>query len=147
MFALSLPIHKYFFNNKKEKRNCVKKNGKKEAELRTDTRISPDSWRKRVGQCITVNTTNDPFRAFLQDPSCVVSRVDCTAVLGILQILPACLQFSEQHFEVAYYCHIHSMRVIRTGETTEETEPQSSRGQTGVGWLQDSLAARGGLPS
>lgn len=29
------------------------------------------------------------------------------------------------------------MRVTRTGETTEETEPRSSRGQTGAGRLQD----------
>lgn len=41
--------------------------------------------------------------------------------------------------EVAYSRCICFMWVIWKGETTEETEPQRSRGQIGVGWLQDAV--------
>lgn len=42
-------------------------------------------------------------------------------------------------FEVAYYRCICFIWVIWKGETTEEAEPQRSRGQIGVGWLQDAV--------
>lgn len=101
-----------------------------------------------MGQHRTMDNIHDPSRAVRQD----------TLVLFLAwsaqQHWPFC-----RYFLLVYNSQDSSLRELSTavsvlygsfiGETTEETRPQRSRGQIGVGWLQDAVrrAARWVLPS